>query len=209
MILCSCNKCNKEFSTYPAEIRKGGGKYCSRECYNLSRLRPNGISNTINYCLNCNKQTSDYRYKRCISCSATYHFKGKKLSEERINKIKSNLVIKKGSECNFWRGGVSALQRLIRECQNSYDWKKDIFKRDNYTCNECFIRGGYLEAHHIRTFKDIFNSFLLEYSQFSPIEDKEVLARIAQSYKPFWDISNGITLCKDCHNKTKLGRLIK
>lgn len=197
------------FKTHISEIRRGGGKYCSRKCYEVSKFKPNGATKVINYCLECGKKTSDYRYKRCKNCSSTFHLKGKKLPQEHIDKIKSNLVHKKGPECNFWRGGVSGLQKLIRECQNSYNWKNYIFKRDNYTCRECLSRGVYLEAHHIVTFKDIFDSFLLEYSQFSPIEDKETLVRIAQSYKPFWDISNGITLCRDCHNLTKPGRCIK
>ena len=55
--------------------------------------------------------------------------------------------------------------------------------------------------HHVRPFAIIFDEFLKEYSLFSPIEDKETLIRLAMIYKPFWDISNGQTLCKDCHKK--------
>jgi len=40
----------------------------------------------------------------------------------------------------------------------------------------------------------------------NPIEDKETLVRLAISYEPFWNIDNGKTLCKICHNKTKLGK---
>ncbi len=45
----------------------------------------------------------------------------------------------------------------------------------------------------------ILEEFLREYSRFSPIEDKETLVRLAVTYKPFWDLNNGITLCKNCH----------
>ena len=41
--------------------------------------------------------------------------------------------------------------------------------------------------------------FLNKYSQFSPSEDKEILAKIAITHEPFWDINNGITLCIECH----------
>ena len=32
MVKCVCLYCGKSFETYPAYIRKGGGKYCSKEC---------------------------------------------------------------------------------------------------------------------------------------------------------------------------------
>lgn len=31
-IIRKCENCGEEFSTYPCEIKKGGGKYCSRKC---------------------------------------------------------------------------------------------------------------------------------------------------------------------------------
>jgi hypothetical protein len=65
-------------------------------------------------------------------------------------------------------------------------------------------RGKNLEAHHNKKpFFIILEEFLKEYSQFSPIEDKETLARLAITYKPFWDVDNGETLCKKCHGKYK------
>lgn len=53
------------------------------------------------------------------------------------------------------------------------EWRKSVFNRDNYTCQNCNVLGGSLEAHHIKSFKDFFD---LRYEQ-----------------------SNGITLCKQCH----------
>jgi hypothetical protein len=61
--------------------------------------------------------------------------------------------------------------------------------------------GGNLEAHHIKKFSILLAEFLSFYNQFSPIEDKETLVRLAISYEPFWDIINGKTLCEKCHNK--------
>ena len=56
--------------------------------------------------------------------------------------------------------------------------RRNIFHRDNYTCQYCKVRGGYLEADHIKPFA------------FFP-ELRFVL-------------SNGRTLCRKCHNKTKI-----
>ena len=85
----------------------------------------------------------------------------------------------------------------------SIDWRNTIFQRDNFTCQECYKRGCYLEAHHIIGFAVLLHNFLAIYNQFSPIEDKEVLVRLAIKYEPFWNIDNGKTLCKECHNMTK------
>ena len=34
------------------------------------------------------------------------------------------------------------------------------------------------------------------------IEDKETLVRLSITWRPFWDVNNGKTLCEDCHKKT-------
>jgi hypothetical protein len=98
-----------------------------------------------------------------------------------------------------WKGGLSPLHELIRHSDENKKWIKDVFIKDNYTCQDCGKAGSYLEAHHIKPFAEIFQEFLAQYSQFSLIEDKETLARLAITYEPFWDINNGETLCEDCH----------
>ena len=56
------------------------------------------------------------------------------------------------------------------------DWRKAVFQRDNFTCQKCGKRGGRIQAHHIKPFK-----------AFPKL--RHVL-------------SNGATLCLDCHKKT-------
>ena len=56
------------------------------------------------------------------------------------------------------------------------EWRKSVFERDNYCCMECGKNKCYLEPHHI-----------------IPIR--------SDSDKLF-DITNGITLCRPCHQKT-------
>lgn len=103
-----------------------------------------------------------------------------------------------------WKGGRGKLSEMIRNLLEYTQWRVLIFKRDNYTCQECIQKSGNLEAHHHKKpFAQILSEFLQEYNQFSPIEDKETLARIAIGYKPFWDIDDGETLCMKCHSKTK------
>lgn len=106
--------------------------------------------------------------------------------------------------CNSYIDGRTPLAERIRHLDEYYKWRKSIFERDNYTCQECYEYAGKLEAHHIKRFSYILQEFLKEYSQFSPIEDKETLLRLATNYKSLWNVDNGKTLCMDCHDKTKL-----
>ena len=105
----------------------------------------------------------------------------------------------KGKYNGSYVDGRSSLTQLIRNLPENKRFIKLIFKRDNYTCQECGRIGDKLEAHHKREFHIILAEFLKEYDQFSPIEDKETLVRLAMKYKYFWNIDNGITLCKECH----------
>ena len=62
-----------------------------------------------------------------------------------------------------------------RKTKEYKEWRKAVFERDNYTCQHCGKRGGKLRAHHIERYR-------------SCIEKRTVL-------------SNGITLCDECHKK--------
>ena len=120
-----------------------------------------------------------------------------KIRSEKTKKKMSES--KKGNKSYCWEGGKTVLHSVLKNSFEYKNWRKFIFERDNYICQECFGRGGGLEAHHIKPFNIILREFLQQYSQFSPIEDKETLARLATTYESFWDVDNGQTLCKECH----------
>lgn len=63
-----------------------------------------------------------------------------------------------------------------RSRYENYEWKKAVFIRDDYTCQSCGIRGGGLQADHIKP-----------YSLFP--EER-------------WNLDNGRTLCVPCHKLT-------
>lgn len=133
---------------------------------------------------------------------------GKKHSKETKRKLslmfrgeKSHLSKLKGKKSYSWKGGITSLVEMIRHSALSKHWRETVYKRDNYTCQECFKRGSCLCPHHKVYFSEILRQFLNEYNQFSPIEDKETLMRLAIKYEPFWDINNGKTLCEECHKK--------
>ena len=66
------------------------------------------------------------------------------------------------------------------------EWRSAVFKRDNYHCQNC-SENGYIEAHHIISFKEILKNFNIK-----NIEQ-------AMKCKELWDVGNGITYCKNCH----------
>ena len=107
---------------------------------------------------------------------------GKRHSKESKQKI-GKVMSKRTGEFNpNWKGGISSENHLIRNSTQYKEWRRFVFERDDYTCQECNTRSGngktvYLHAHHIKSFAD-FPEFRFE-------------------------TDNGKTLCKDCHEQLR------
>jgi hypothetical protein len=84
-----------------------------------------------------------------------------------------------------WKGGITAVNQRIRTSAPYRNWRKKVFERDNYTCQECKGSGVTLQADHIKPF-----AFFPE-------------LRLV--------IENGRTLCVLCHRKTETyaGKIFK
>lgn len=158
------------------------------------------------FCIDCGKKISPPPAKRCGSCATSGKnnpvFGCKRDLRGKLNPNFGKGDKIKGSNNPNWQGGKTSLSFLIRNSKEYKYWRIEIFKRDNYTCQECGKLGGHLEAHHRKPFVEMLNQFLKIYDQFSPLEDKETLIRFAMKYESFWDTENGKTLCKDCHKLT-------
>uniref|UniRef100_A0A6M3K6B6 Putative HNH endonuclease n=1 Tax=viral metagenome TaxID=1070528 RepID=A0A6M3K6B6_9ZZZZ len=143
-------------------------------------------------------EASSFKGKKRLNISGSNHYLFGKHS------IPWNIGLKgykSGKDNCNWKGGITNIYDTVRTSDEYKDWRNSVYKRDNYICQDCGDnRGGNLEAHHIKPFAIILQEFLQIYSQFSPIEDKETLVRLAISYEPFWNINNGQTLCIECHN---------
>lgn len=176
-------------------------KYCSKSCYN--KFTKTGIRRNITWGKNISKALKG----RKITWKAKIGRKGRKLTEEQkiqFRKLLEKRKIKRGKDSPLWKGGITPIWFAIRTCREYNQWRVNIFQRDNFTCQECFEKKHNLNAHHKnKTFSRLLQEFLQQYSQFSPLEDKETLVRLAITYEPFWDIDNGQTLCEECHNLTK------
>ena len=91
----------------------------------------------------------------------------------------------KGEKNHNYKHGLARdkryLKKVIRNSFEYKEWRKAIFEKDNYTCQICGAKSQkgisvYLEADHILSF------------------DKYIKLR--------FDITNGRTLCRECHRKT-------
>lgn len=160
------------------------------------------------FCKSCGKPKKvNYKTAQFCSrvCANTFNNKlriGKphKVSEETKRKISENHHNVSGKNNPRYIDGRSTLVELIRSLTENKEWKFKVYQRDGFKCRRCGKEaGGKLEAHHIIPFKQLFAEFINEYSQFSPLEDKETLLRLAVTYKPFWDVGNGISDCEECH----------
>lgn len=106
---------------------------------------------------------------------------GKKHSIETRRKISvANKGKTKGEKNANWQGGISFQYKLERSlAMEKFEyrfWRELVFEKDDYTCVFCGVRGGRLQADHIRPW-NLFPELRYE-------------------------IENGRTLCISCHRKT-------
>lgn len=155
-------------------------------------------------CKYCNalfyKRENEYpkRYSIRQICSKRCGLIHRNKSIEQINKIKKKLTGRKkittekmkwseerkvewskrlsGENSHFWRGGKTSKNLIIRQSSIYSAWRKSVFERDDFTCKFCNKRGGKLNADHIKPFA-LFPELRFE-------------------------LSNGRTLCVECHRKT-------
>lgn len=180
----NCKKCGKSFLSNRSQIEKGNGKYCSRECF--FSLFPKRVEKV---CQNCgikffikpsmNKRGGGAGRFCSLKCKGIWY--------------SNNL---KGKNSRGWKGGITSLKQKVRTSLEYNQWRQKVFIRDNFTCCECRQKGGKIEAHH----KKSFAILIQEAKDCLPLFD---LYTACLLYSPMWDISNGITLCKNCHGKTK------
>ena len=93
----------------------------------------------------------------------------------RVNRAK-NVCCSKECSYRLRDNGKTKESKRIRQRVGWKKWRESIFRRDNFTCLHCGKRGGKLHPHHI--------------------------IPLAVNKKLAYSVSNGMTLCVDCHRKT-------
>jgi hypothetical protein len=162
-------------------------KFCSRECQVKGRVYLGERGGFKKGIIPWNKGMKG------VSCNTgrTHIKKGQHLSPATQFKKGETSWLKGKKNPHFagannprWKGGVTPEHKKIRWSQEYKDFREEIFKRDNYTCQnkDCGRKRKpgdrvVLNAHHIKSFAD-YPELRLEKS-------------------------NAITLCKECHEKER------
>lgn len=162
------------------EVSTGSKTGKCKSCSCKGKLKKPAQYNICAYC-KCEYRIYPCRLGKSSFCSRVCQSSdkiGKKLPEERVRR---SIEGHSGAKSHFWKGGITSINKAIR---GSYDyklWRESVFKRDNWTCLFCFKRSGKgekvtLQADHIKPFA-YFPELRL-------------------------DVSNGRTLCVECHKQT-------
>lgn len=123
-----------------------------------------------------NKGFHKHGFKECEVCSKRYPI----LSKREVGRTRfcSSVCRGKyysGENHKDWKGGITTESEKIRKSNAYIVWRDAVRRINNYTCQECGVRGGNLHVHHIKPFST----------------HPEI--RMA--------IDNGTTLCVKCHRK--------
>ena len=180
-----CKTCGKSFDKKVNVSKKKWEtmQYCSNPCINKGRIsrfrgqRPMSLERKIHL--------KEVLKGRTCNTGRTHFKKGNKDGLETRFKKGQTSYWKGRENPNFqgennprWKGGITPEHLKIRWSQKYKDFRDEIFKRDNYTCNDCGRKRTpgdrvVLNVHHKKSFS--------EYEKLRFVD------------------SNVVTLCKECH----------
>lgn len=187
-----CVICNKvKVSWQHFNYSTGRCRKCAR------KIRP--VKQFIyNKCIDCNKilckSSTRQKALRCNNCNKKFLWTNLDFRRKMQN------INKKGIHNPNYKHGKKSLQKRIKENLKYISFRKYIFNRDNYICQECKQKNNNLEMHHKIKFSVIFYNFI---SLYKNIKNNDKLVELALEYKPFWEKNNVITLCQKCHKNTE------
>lgn len=149
-----CKNCGKDMRLEPAQV--GRKKFCSKTCFYAGRVLSGTFKNG---------------HPDLVPASSRGH------SDETKSKMRDiqRRIVRRGFDHPLYTGYDKTERKKAASTFEYRDWRNSVFKRDDYTCQCCGVRGGYLEADHIKP-----------WVAFPELR---------------YEVSNGRTLCKTCHLK--------
>lgn len=158
-----CEYCGKELLRSKYKRQNTNHIFCSQEC--KSKYQGGSV---ITECTICGKEikVANHKIKNNNNC-----FCSKKCLAEWQSLNMS------GNNSPLWNPEITENERIEKRHYNEYiNWRKDVYERDNYTCQCCGSnKSGTLVSHHLNGYH----------------WDKEHRT----------DMNNGITLCDKCHTE--------
>lgn len=155
-------------------------KFCSKKCWSVR-----GKKVTKN-CKHCGKEFT-----------RPYH--EMHLGQEREIKCCSRLcsyAIMTAERSPFWKGRKAFYGMRFRDALSNTSpyrhWRKSVKERDKGKCVNCGEKKDNMHVHHIYPVAQIIKDEKWTYDDWT---------RLHHSLdSKLWDISNGVTLCPDCHS---------
>lgn len=114
--------------------------------------------------------------KPCAVCNKLFTHGRARKRAKYCSRPCANLGFRGTPAWNKGTAKISTENELVRKSARYKYWREAVFERDNYTCQDCQQWGGRLHADHIKPF-----------AWFPELR---------------FDLSNGRTLCIECHKKT-------
>ena len=178
-ISVQCSNCGKTFEIYKSTMKNSDGTikknfYCCQEC--------KAEHQKTLLCGNNNPRWNSEEVQ-CEQCGKIIHRKKSKINNNKHHFCSQECKSKWQQEnlCGenkpLYDPTISQEDREKGRIIEGYnEWRREVYERDNYTCQCCGDnKGGNLNAHH----KDGYNW----------CEERRT------------DVNNGVTLCDKCHNE--------
>lgn len=195
-VIVNCARCGKELKRFPSHVR--GNAYCSQKC------RQNKKEFTCGFCGTTFVKRVSERIRPNVYCSKACADKGRKVEKikvacnfcgDEIERYPSDMKKAKDRGYTFFfcshkcRAAMIAAQfdppkpyqgkhtSKPRNGHRTRQWRKAVKERDNFTCQDCGATKSskMLAVHHIKPFA--------------------LYPELAH------EVSNGLTLCYECHEK--------
>lgn len=173
----TCLVCGKQFPKGPSS---NANKFCSRHCHH-EYLRSGRDNERLRHNLRLTPEAIQ-KWRQSMEGRRAWN-KGVKLSDlHRKHLSEAHLLSDKqrGERHPRWRGGLGNENYQLRHSFIYRQWRLSVFKRDDFTCQRCGVRGCFIEAHHLKSF--------------------------CKHPELRFDVNNGVTLCVPCHARLDVYR---
>jgi len=181
-----CDQCGQPFAVWPHQVNDPRKRFCSQTCTYQHRREHTPRGPTAP-CGICGKATPSpnwrLRIKPVVYCSPACGAIGRTTGQwlpcdgcgDMIYVHKKRAILHRQFYCSMACRNVGFRARWTRTRRSAayQDWRHNVMLRDGFACARCGDVNGPLHAHHIK-----------HWARYVDLR---------------FEVSNGLTLCRDCH----------